>query len=90
MSLFFNPDLYHTLRSVYSQNRLVENIETLHALEKPRGYSAFRESTAWCEEVLRKAGLSDIRRISHKADGETAAYDFIMPQAWDLYGALCA
>lgn len=86
MSLFFNADLYDTLRSVCSQNRLMENIETLHALEKPRGYSAFRESTAWCEEVLRKAGMSDVRRISHKADGETACYDFIVPQAWDLCG----
>lgn len=30
-------------------------------------------STAWCVKVLEEAGFSDVRRISHKADGETAA-----------------
>ncbi|MBR5507565.1 MAG: hypothetical protein IKV88_05915, partial [Clostridia bacterium] len=35
-------------------------------------------------KTLEEAGFSDVRRISHKADGKTASYDFIMPQAWDL------
>lgn len=86
MNLFLKSDLYDILSSVYSQERLLENMETLRKLELPRRYSAFRESTAWCEEVLKKAGLSDVRRIAHKADGEEASYDFIMPQAWDLCG----
>ena len=86
MSLFFKSDLYNTLRSVYSEERVLENIKELRRLEMPRGYSAFRNSCAWCENVLREAGFSDVRRISHKADGVTAAYDFIMPQAWDLCG----
>ncbi len=55
-------------------------------MEAPRGYSAFRNSTAWCTEVLKEAGFSNVQRISHKADGETVSYDFIMPQAWDLCG----
>lgn len=84
MNLFFQSDLYRVLSSVYSHERLMENIETLRELERPRRYSAFCQSTAWCENVLKEAGLSDVRRIAHKADGETASYDFIMPQAWDL------
>ena len=86
MSIFLKPDLYDTLCKIYSEERVLENIKTLVELEKPRGYSAFKNSTAWCEEKLREAGFSDVRRIAHKADGETAAFDFIMPQAWDLCG----
>ena len=86
MDLFFKSEFYSKLCSLYSHERIAKNIETLYKLEKPRGYSAFSKSTAWCKEVLEKAGFSDVRRISHKADGETASFDFIMPQAWDLCG----
>lgn len=86
MSLFFKSDLYNMLSKLYSHERIMENMETLRQLEKPRGYSAFRNSTLWCKEVLEKEGFSDVQLISHKADGETASYDFIMPQAWDLCG----
>lgn len=86
MSLFLKSDLYRTLCALYSHERILENIETLKKLEKPRGYSTFRDSTAWCKEVLEEAGFSDVRRIAHRADGQTASYDFIMPQAWDLCG----
>ena len=84
MDLFFRPDIYSILSELYSHERVMEHIETLRKLENPRGYSAFRDSTAWCMKVLEAAGLSEVRRISHKADGKTAAFDFIMPQAWDL------
>lgn len=86
MDFFLNSEFYSKLCSVYSHERIANNIETLYKLEKPRGYSTFRESTAWCKEILEKAGFSDVRRVSHKADGETASFDFIMPQAWDLRG----
>ncbi len=86
MSIFLRPNLYELLCKLYSEERVIANIEKLCELEKPRGYSVFKDSTAWCEETLRNAGFSDVRRIAHKADGETAAYDFIMPQAWDLLG----
>lgn len=84
MCLFIKPDIYAILSALYSRERLKVNMETLRKLETPRGYSAFRDSTAWCAKVLEEAGLSDVRRISHAADGKTAAFDFIMPQAWDL------
>ncbi len=86
MSLFFKSDLYHTLSSLYSEERVMETIETLKKLENPRGYSVFQSSTAWCEEVLKNAGFSDVCRIAHRADGESVSYDFIMPEAWDLSG----
>ena len=86
MNLFFQPDLYRVLSELYSQDRLMETMETLRQLERPRRYSAFRDSTAWCAKVLEDAGFDHVRRIAHKADGETASYDFIMPQAWDLLG----
>ena len=84
MNLFFKPDLYNLLSSLYSHDRVMECMKTLRKQEQPRGYASFDKSTAWCEEVLKKAGFSDVRRIAHKADGKTASYDFIMPQAWDL------
>jgi len=86
MDFFFKPEFYSKLCSLYSNERITKNIETLYNLEKPRGYNTFRESTEWCRKTLEEAGFSDVRRISHKADGETASYDFIMPQAWDLCG----
>lgn len=86
MSIFFKSDLYDTLCKLYDEKRMLETIKTLKELEDPRGYSTFDKSTAWCEKVLREAGFSDVRRIAHKADGETANFDFIMPQAWDLCG----
>lgn len=84
MNLFFRPDLYDILSKLYSTDRVMQTMETLRTLERPRRYSAFRDSTAWCTKVLEEAGFSDVRRIAHKADGETASFDFIMPQAWDL------
>ena len=86
MDLFFESEFYSKLCSLYSHERVEKNIETLYNLEKPRGYSVFRESTAWCKKVLEEAGFSDVKRICHKADGVTASFDFIMPQAWDLCG----
>lgn len=86
MDLFLNPELYQILRSLYSHQRVLRCMETLKKLEAPRRYSAFAESTAWCETVLKQAGFSEVSRIRHKADGKTASFDFIMPQAWDLLG----
>ena len=86
MDLFLIPELYQTLRALYSHKRVFACMETLKKLESPRRYSAFAESTAWCEEVLKQAGFSEVSRIRHKADGQTASFDFIMPQAWDLLG----
>ena len=86
MDIFLKSDLYNILCALYSHERIMKNMDTLKELEKPRQYSAFDGSTAWCENILRKEGFSDVRRISHRADGETASYDFIMPQAWDLLG----
>lgn len=86
MDLFMHPELYRMLCALYSQERVFDHMETLKKLEAPRRYSAFRASTDWCLEVLKNAGFSDVTRIRHSADGQTPAYDFIMPQAWDLLG----
>jgi len=86
MDLFLKPDLYNILSALYSHDRVMETMEILRDLERPRQYSAFKNSTAWCEKVMRDAGFSDVQRIAHKADGKTASYDFVMPQAWDLLG----
>lgn len=86
MNIFYKSNLYSILTELYSHKRIMENIETLKKLESPRRYSAFQDSTAWCMEKLEQAGLSDVRRIAHKADGKSASFDFIMPQAWDLLG----
>ena len=80
------PDLYQALCGAYSHERIMRNIEALRELERPRRYSAFEDSTAWCTRVLEEAGFSEVQRISHKSDGETAFFDFILPQAWDLLG----
>lgn len=86
MNRFLTKEFCDILQNIYSHERMMELIFKLKELEKPRQYTAFAASTAWCEDVLKQAGLSDVRRIAHKADGETASFDFIMPQAWDLTG----
>lgn len=86
MNLLDRTELYRALCALYSRERVTQTVEALKELEKTRRYSAFGDSTAWCMEVLEKAGFSQVRRIAHKADGREASFDFIMPQAWDLLG----
>lgn len=44
MSIFFKSDLYKTLCEIYSEERILNNINTLKKLEDPRGYSTFNKS----------------------------------------------
>jgi hypothetical protein len=57
------------------------------AIERTFSYDRFAESSAYCEEQLHQAGLSDVRRMSLSADGVTTHMDMTMPQAWDVRGA---
>ena len=75
MDLFIKPDLYNILCGLYSEERVMETMEILRNLERPRQYTAFNDSTAWCTKVLQDAGFSDVRRIAHKADGKTDCRD---------------
>ena len=54
MSLFFKAELFDILSKLYSEERVLNHIETLKKLESPRGYSAFGDATLWCEDVLKK------------------------------------
>jgi len=56
-------------------------------IERTYSYDRFADSSALCEEQLRQAGLSDVRRVAIPADGVTTHMDMTMPQAWDVQGA---
>ncbi len=61
-----------------------KNTQTLYSLEKRCSYPDYEKSTAFCMDMLKKCGFQQVERIAHKADGKTAAFDLIMPQAWEL------
>ncbi len=56
----------------------------LAELEKSSSYDDFSRSAQFCFEQLRDAGFSDVRKISHRADGKNTVFDCTMPQAWSL------
>ena len=53
-------------------------------IEKNSSYDDFAVSAEFCCETLKKAGFSDVQRITHRADGKTTVFDCTMPQAWIL------
>jgi len=78
--------LYRKLGSIYSASQFEANTRKLYELEKRVCHSDFARSTAWLADTMRAAGFEQVERIAHAADGETAAFDAIMPEAWDLEG----
>ena len=78
--------LYSLLKSHYSAKDLERNTRELFELEKRICHDDFDRSTAYVVQELQKAGFSDVERIEHVADGETAFADSIMPEAWNLDG----
>ena len=78
--------LYHDLGAHYSAADFKANTEKLYELEKRVCHRDFDRSTAWVADAMRKAGFEKVERIAHVADGETAAFDAVMPEAWDLEG----
>ena len=79
-------NLYRQLDTLYSAADFEANTRKLYELEKRVCHRDFAQSTEWLAETMRKAGFEQVERIAHAADGETSAYDAIMPEAWDLEG----
>ena len=79
-------ELYRRLGEIYSAADFEANTRKLYELEKRVCHKDFARSSEWVAETMRKAGFEQVERIAHVADGETAAYDAVMPEAWDLEG----
>jgi len=62
-------------------------VTALHALDRWSSFDRYRESSAWCAETLRGAGVSVVERATLPADGRTAFGDWVMPLAWDVASA---
>ncbi len=75
-----------SVRKEFSLFGLQDLTLTLAGMERKSSYCDFDASTRFCMDALRKAGFSRVERIAHKADGQTAALDCIMPEAWDQTG----
>ena len=78
--------LYRRLGAAFSPTDYEADTRRIYELEKRVCHQDFAVSTAWLADRLRAEGFSDVERIAHRCDGVTAAYDAIMPQAWDLDG----
>ncbi|OQA86850.1 MAG: SPBc2 prophage-derived aminoglycoside N(3')-acetyltransferase-like protein YokD [Lentisphaerae bacterium ADurb.Bin242] len=78
--------LFSLLSKEISMKRIREQTVRLHSLEKSVCHRDFRKSTQYCEELLREAGLREVKRYALSADGKTAYMDCVMPQAWDRTG----
>ena len=53
----------------------------LNKLERSYSHSDFKASTGYILELMRDAGMSDIKRYAIPCDGETVYDDCIMPMA---------
>lgn len=78
--------LYRKFGTLYSPERFRTETVQLYELEKRVCHRDFDRSTAWVADTMREAGFQHVERIAHAADGVTAAYDAVMPEAWDLDG----
>ncbi|MBR1952203.1 MAG: hypothetical protein IKA32_06485 [Lentisphaeria bacterium] len=76
--------LFDRLAALYSPEKFRENTLKIYELEKSVCSCDFERSTAFIVSLLKEAGFSDVRRISHPADGVTSAADSIMPEAWEF------
>ena len=74
------------IRNIFSLFDIQDHTLTLAEFERSSSYCRFDASTRYVMAVLEKAGFSRVERLTHKADGKTAALDCIMPQAWDQCG----
>ena len=75
-----------TVRKCFSLDHLQDCALTLNEFERRGSYDAYDRSTRWCMDKLKEAGFKKIERFTHPADGKTAGFDCIMPEAWDLTG----
>ncbi|MBP5638670.1 MAG: hypothetical protein J6X55_04285 [Victivallales bacterium] len=73
-----------SIQSHFSLQNVQSNAYALNAIERTCSYDDFERSSRFCEEALKAAGFSHVERIAHAADGVSATYDCIMPQAWNL------
>ena len=60
--------------------------QMLASMERSASYSDIERSTRYCMQMLEESGFEKVERITHRADGVTAANDLIMPEAWDRTG----
>lgn len=60
--------------------------QMLASMERNASYSDIERSTRYCMQMLEESGFEKVERITHRADGITAANDLIMPEAWDRTG----
>ena len=75
---------YNQIGTIYSAADFEANTRKLYELEKRVCHGDFARSSEWLAETMRHAGFERVERIAHPADGETVAYDAIMPEAWNL------
>ncbi|MBO4513982.1 MAG: hypothetical protein J5746_14595 [Victivallales bacterium] len=75
-------DILDEIRKNYDFIGLQNRAYTLAHLEKRNSYDDFEASTRYCMEEMKRLGFSQVKRITHKADGVSSCYDCIMPRAW--------
>ncbi len=78
--------LLNALKKEISIDRIREEAVELHRLEGNCSHSNFKKSTDYCLQLMRDIGFEKVERIDLKADGKTAYFDCIMPQAWEMKG----
>src|SRR5687767_6834611 len=67
--------------------RAWEHVRELHARDRWSTTPAYAESSAYCAEALRAAGVEEVEREAFPADGRAKFQDWMIPLAWDVRDA---
>ena len=78
--------LLKLLSETVSQERIQEHALEMHRLEGNCSYTRYKASTDYVMQCMKEAGFSRVERKTLAADGKTAHFDCIMPQAWEMDG----
>lgn len=78
--------LFSLLYQTISKKRIKCDTEEIHRLEGDESYCNYKKSTDYCIRMLENAGFEQVERTVLPADGKTAFFDCIMPQAWETAG----
>src|SRR5262245_15209682 len=65
-----------------SGERAWKRVSALHMRDRWSSFDRYAESSQYCAEALREAGLQ-VDEVAFPADGHTRFGDWIMPLAWD-------
>ena len=81
-------ELFSILNDIFNSDSALENLEKIWQNDRWFRFSSFEKTADFCENQMKKSGLSQVERLSLTADGKTSYGDWVLPRAWDVNHAM--